>query len=249
MLRMAGKKVLITGAGSGIGRQCAMAFLKSGATVALSGSNVTKLEEARASMVAEFENDIFLVPCDLANAEATAGLVNETVSVMGDLDVLVCNAGITRNQLTIRTKLEDWDQVMAINLTAAFLLNKSANAHFMRKKWGRIVNISSVVASSGNAGQAAYCASKGGLEAMTRSLALEFASRGININCVAPGFIETAMTHDLPQDLRDELLKKIPLGRLGAAHDVAGAVLFLCSHLADYITGQVLHVNGGMLMN
>jgi 3-oxoacyl-[acyl-carrier protein] reductase len=249
MLRMAGKKVLITGAGSGIGRQCAMAFLKSGATVALSGSNVTKLEEARASMVAEFENDIFLVPCDLANAEATAGLVNETVSVMGDLDVLVCNAGITRNQLTIRTKLEDWDQVMAINLTAAFLLNKSANAHFMRKKWWRIVNISSVVASSGNAGQAAYCASKGGLEAMTRSLALEFASRGININCVAPGFIETAMTHDLPQDLRDELLKKIPLGRLGAAHDVAGAVLFLCSHLADYITGQVLHVNGGMLMN
>lgn len=245
MIDFSGKKFLVTGGSSGIGFQCASDLLKGGAEVVISGSNRDKLEDAH-KRLSVISSKVHSVQNDLAVLEGVPALFDEALNIMGSLDGLICNAGITSEQLTIRVKLADWQRVIDINLTAAFALNHKACAHFMRQKHGKIVNMSSILAARGTVGQAGYCAAKGGLEALTRALAMEFGSRGININCIAPGFVETPMTEKMSSQHKEAAISAIPLGRIGSPSDISGAVLFLCSELSSYITGQVLHVNGGM---
>jgi 3-oxoacyl-[acyl-carrier protein] reductase len=244
MFDLSGKAALVTGASGGIGGEIARALHTQGAGVALSGTRQAALE----SLAGELGDRAHVVPCDLSDPEQTATLVARSESALGQVDILVNNAGLTRDNLALRMKDEDWDRVLAVNLTAGFRLARGALRGMMKRRWGRIISITSVVGTTGNPGQANYAASKAGLAGMTKALAREVATRGITANCVAPGFIETPMTEALDAPQRDQLQASIPAGRLGVAADVAGAVVFLASDEASYVTGQTLHVNGGMTM-
>ncbi len=244
MFDLSGKRALVTGATGGIGGGIARKLHALGAEVALSGTRL----DALAQVAAELGEGAIAVPCNLADAKAAAGLVGEVEERLGGLDILINNAGITRDNLALRLKDDDWDQVLQINLMAAFQLSRAVLRGMIRARWGRIVNITSIVGVTGNAGQSNYAATKAGLIAMSKSIAQEVASRGVTVNCVAPGFIESPMTDALSNSLREKLLAAVPMGRLGVADDVAASVAFLASDDAAYITGQTLHVNGGMVM-
>jgi len=244
MFDLAGKGALVTGATGGIGGAIARALYAQGATVALSGRREDVLE----ALAAELGDRAKVVPGDLSDADSVAGLPARAEEALGQLDILVNNAGLTRDNLAMRMKEDEWDDVIRVNLTSTFRLSKTVLRGMMKRRWGRIINITSIVGVTGNPGQANYAASKAGLIGMTKSLAQEVATRGITANCVAPGFIETAMTEKLDDVQKERLLNAIPAGRLGASDDVASSVVFLASEEASYITGQTLHVNGGMAM-
>jgi len=245
MFDLTGMTALVTGASGGIGSAIAQALAGQGARLALSGSNVEKLE----AFAAGLGGDHVCVPCDLGDGAAVDGLVPAAVEALGGtLDILVNNAGITRDNLIMRMKDEDWDLVQRINLEAAFRLIRAAARPMMKARFGRIVSVTSVVGVTGNPGQANYAASKAGLIGMSKSLAQELATRGITVNCVAPGFIRSAMTDALSDAQKDAILGRIPAGMLGEGADIGAAVVYLASREAGYVTGQTLHVNGGMAM-
>lgn len=248
MFSLEGKTALVTGASGGIGSAIAIALAKQGARLALSGSNGAKLRAFREQLNAEIGGDHVEVTCDLSNTVQVEELIPATLDTFGKIDILVNNAGITRDNLAMRMKDDEWDQVIRINLEAAFRLMRAATKPMMKARHGRIVTITSVVGATGNPGQVNYAAAKGGLTAMTKALAQEVASRGITANCVAPGFIRTAMTEILPEAQKDALNARIPMGRMGEGGDIGAAVAYLASDEAGYITGQTLHVNGGMAM-
>jgi len=244
MFDLTGKTALITGATGGIGGAIVTALHKQGATVAISGTRREKLDELAASL----GERVHVLPCNLSDFAAVDALSDQAATAMGGLDIVVANAGLTRDGLMIRMKDEDWQAVIDVNLNAYFRLARGAAKIMMRKRVGRIIAITSVVGTTGNPGQANYCASKAGMVGMSKALAFELASRNVTINCIAPGFIETAMTDVLNDTQRETILGKVPAGRLGTAAEVAAAVVFLASPEASYITGQTLHVNGGMAM-
>lgn len=244
MFDLSGKGVLVTGASGAIGGAIARTLHAQGASVALSGTR----REALDGLASELGTNAYVTPCDLSDPDAIGGLVSAASEALGGVDILVNNAGLTRDNLALRLKDEDWQSVLDVNLTAAFRLSRDALRPMMKKRWGRIINITSIVGVTGNPGQANYAASKAGMIGMAKSLAQEVASRGITVNCVAPGFIETPMTDALSDDQRDKLAQAIPSRRLGSAEDVAACVAFLASPEAAYLTGQTLHVNGGMAM-
>lgn len=244
MFNFDGKTALVTGASGGIGGAIARALHACGATVTLSGTRI----EALQTLAGALKDRVHVVPADLSTAAGIETLAKVAEEAMGSVDILVNNAGLTRDGLAVRLKDEDWQKVLDVNLTAAFRLSRACLRGMMKRRWGRIVGITSIVGVTGNAGQANYAASKAGLIGLTKSLAQEVASRGITVNCVAPGFIVTAMTDTLGEERQKSLLTAIPAGRLGTADDVAGAVVYLASEEAAYVTGQTLHVNGGMVM-
>ncbi len=244
MFDLSGKSALVTGASGGIGGAIARALHAQGAAVGLSGTRVEALEALAADLGARAQ----VLPCDLSDPEACQALPGRAEAALGGLDILVNNAGLTRDNLALRIKDEDWNLVLEVNLTAAFRLIRTSLRGMMKRRWGRIVSITSVVGVTGNPGQANYAASKAGMIGMSKSVAQEVASRGITVNCVAPGFIETAMTDALGGPQREKLLGAIPVGRLGSSDDVAACAAFLASDEAAYVTGQTLHVNGGMAM-
>ncbi len=238
---------MITGASRGIGYAIAEALAVAGYNLAICGTREQTINAA-ADKLKKHDVDVLPKAVDVSDQAAVQAFVKDAVGHFGRLDVLVNNAGITRDNLSIRMKGEDWDAVISTNLNSVFYVSQAVLRPMMKAKFGRIINISSVVASMGNPGQLNYCASKGGVDALTRSLAREVGSRGITVNAVAPGFIATDMTAGLGEEARDKLVEQIPLGHLGAAEDVAASVTFLASDAAAYITGQILHVNGGMYM-
>ncbi|PZQ51654.1 MAG: 3-oxoacyl-[acyl-carrier-protein] reductase [Rhodovulum sulfidophilum] len=244
MFDLTGKCALVTGASGGIGGAVARALAARGARVALSGTRVAPLE----ALAAELGGGAVVVPCDLSDPEAVDALPKRATEALGGLDILVNNAGITRDQLFMRMSDEDWATVIAVNLTSVMKLSRGALRGMMKARWGRIINISSVVGVTGNPGQANYAASKAGVIGMSKSLAQEVASRGVTVNCVAPGFIATAMTDALNEEQRARILTQIPAGRMGSAEEIAAAVVYLASAEGGYVTGQTLHVNGGMAM-
>jgi len=238
---------LVTGAAQGIGKTIALALAQQGAHVVISDVSIEKAEET-AKECADLGVKAKAVRFDVSSADEVASAIGEVISEFDRLDILVNNAGITRDGLLMRMKEDDWDAVIRINLKGTFLCTKEAVKVMAKKRYGRIVNIASVVGFTGNAGQANYAASKAGIVGLTKTAAKEYAARNITVNAVAPGFIQTAMTDVLPEKVKEELLKAIPLGRLGTVDDVTNAVLFLVSPEAAYITGQTIHVNGGMYM-
>jgi 3-oxoacyl-[acyl-carrier protein] reductase len=243
MFDLTGMTALVTGASGGIGSAIAGALAGQGARLAVSGSNAEKLEAFRESL----GGDHVALAANLSDAEAVDGLVPRAVEALGGkLDILVNNAGVTRDNLAMRMKDDEWSDVIRVNLEAAFRLARAALKPMMRARHGRIVSITSVVGSTGNPGQANYAASKAGLVGMSKALALEVATRNITVNCVAPGFIQSAMTDVLPDAQKEALLARVPAGRLGAGEDIGAAVVFLASREAGYVTGQTIHVNGGM---
>jgi 3-oxoacyl-[acyl-carrier protein] reductase len=244
MFDLTGMTALVTGASGGIGSAVAKALDGQGARVALSGTR----EEALLAVAATLSNDPIILPCNLSDAGAVDVLVPQAVAALGQLDILVNNAGVTRDNLVMRMKDEEWDQVIAVNLSAAFRLIRAASKPMMKARFGRIVTITSVVGATGNPGQANYAASKGGLTAMSKALAQELASRNITVNCVAPGFITSPMTDGLPDAQKEALTARIPAGKLGEGADIGAAVTYLASREASYVTGQTIHVNGGMAM-
>lgn len=244
MFDLSGKGALVTGASGGIGGAIARALHGAGANVALSGTR----REALDALAAELGERAAVAPCDLSDAEAVGGLIADAEAAVGRVDILVNNAGLTRDNLALRLKDEDWQTVLDVNLSAAFRLCRAAMRGMMKARWGRIVNITSIVGVTGNPGQANYAAAKSGMIGMSKSLAAEVANRGITVNCVAPGFIETAMTEALGEAQHEKLLAAVPMGRLGTPEDVAACVVFLAGEEAAYVTGQTLHVNGGMAM-
>jgi 3-oxoacyl-[acyl-carrier protein] reductase len=244
MFDLSGMTALVTGASGGIGSAVAKGLAAQGARLALSGSNVEKLESFRA----ELGGDHVALACDLSDAAAVDALVPRAVEALGQLDILVNNAGVTRDNLAMRMKDEEWSDVIRVNLEAAFRLCRAALRPMMRARFGRIVSVTSIVGTTGNPGQANYAASKAGLVGMSKALAQEVASRGITVNCVAPGFIRSAMTEILPEAQKAALLGRIPIGDLGSGEDIAAATVYLASREAGYVTGQTLHVNGGMAM-
>ena len=248
MFSLEGKTALVTGASGGIGSAIAIALAMQGARLALSGSNGAKLRAFREQLHGDFGGDHVEITCDLSNPTQVEELIPATLDTFGKIDILVNNAGITRDNLAMRMKDDEWDQVIRSNLEAAFRLMRAATKPMMKARHGRIVTITSVVGATGNPGQVNYAAAKGGLTAMTKALAQEVASRGITANCVAPGFIRTAMTEVLPDAQKDALNARIPMGRMGEGSDIGAAVAYLASDEAGYITGQTLHVNGGMAM-
>nr|WP_202385441.1 3-oxoacyl-[acyl-carrier-protein] reductase [Altericroceibacterium endophyticum] len=239
---------LVTGASGGIGSSIARSLAKQGARIALSGSNSDKLRAFRAELNDEFPHDHVEVTCNLSDTTQVEELVPAAVDTLGKLDILVNNAGITRDNLSMRMKDEEFEQVLKINLEAAFRLMRGATRPMMKARFGRMINITSVVGATGNPGQANYAAAKAGLVGMSKSMAQELAARGITVNCVAPGFIRTAMTEVLPDAQKDALNARIPMGRMGEGDEIGAAVAYLASKEAGYITGQTLHVNGGMAM-
>jgi 3-oxoacyl-[acyl-carrier protein] reductase len=244
MLDLTGKKALVTGATGGLGGAIARVLHAQGASVALSGTRAEALE----SLAAELGERAVVTPCNLADKDSVEALVPAAEEKLGGLDILVNNAGVTKDNLFLRLKDEDWDSVIAINLTAAFRLSRAAVKSMMRRRYGRIISIGSVVGTTGNPGQGNYAASKAGLIGMSKALAAEVASRNITVNVVSPGFIESPMTQALNDKQREGILSDVPMGRLGTGGDVAAAVAYLASTEAGYVTGQTLHVNGGMTM-
>lgn len=244
MFDLTGKKALVTGATGGLGGAIARLLHQQGASVALSGTRVEALE----ALAAELGERTVIVPCNLSDKESVEALVPAAEEKLGGLDILVNNAGVTRDNLFLRLKDEDWDSVIAVNLTAAFRLSRAAVKTMMRRRYGRIISIGSIVGTTGNPGQGNYAASKAGLIGMSKALAAEVASRNITVNVVAPGFIESPMTQALNEKQREGILSDVPMGRLGSGADIAAAVAYLASNEAAYVTGQTLHVNGGMTM-
>ncbi|HAV07962.1 MAG TPA: beta-ketoacyl-ACP reductase [Rhodobacteraceae bacterium] len=244
MFDLTGKYALVTGASGGIGGAIAKALHGAGATVGLSGTRVEPLQ----ALAAELQSRAHVLPCNLGDAAAVEALPKQAIEAMGGLDILVNNAGITRDQLFMRMSDEDWAQVLDVNLTSTMRLCRAVMRPMMKARWGRIVNISSIVGATGNPGQVNYAASKAGMVGMTKSIAYEVASRGITANCVAPGFIATAMTEKLNDEQKAAINTKIPAARMGTAEEIAAAVLYLSSPEAGYVTGSTLHVNGGMAM-
>ncbi len=244
MFDLSGMTALVTGASGGIGSAVAKALAGQGARLALSGSNASKLEAFRA----ELGGDHVALTCDLSDAAAVDALVPRAVEALGKIDILVNNAGVTRDNLAMRMKDEEWSDVIRINLEGAFRLARAALKPMMRARHGRIISVTSVVGATGNSGQANYAASKAGLVGMSKALAQEVASRGITVNCIAPGFIASPMTDVLPDAQKEALLTKIPVGKLGEGSDIGAAAVYLASREAGYVTGQTLHVNGGMAM-
>ncbi|WP_341860989.1 3-oxoacyl-[acyl-carrier-protein] reductase [Gymnodinialimonas sp. 57CJ19] len=244
MFDLTGKNALVTGASGGIGAAIARQLHAAGATVGLSGTRVEPLE----ALAAELGDRAHVLPCNLSDAEAVDALPKEAIAAMGSLDVLVNNAGITKDNLFMRMSDEEWASVLEVNLTSTMRLCRGALRGMMKARWGRIINVSSVVGTTGNPGQANYAASKAGMVGMSKSLAYEVASRGITVNCIAPGFIETAMTDKLTDDQKEKILVQIPAGRMGSADEIAASALFLASAEAGYLTGTTMHVNGGMAM-
>jgi 3-oxoacyl-[acyl-carrier protein] reductase len=244
MFDLTGKTALVTGASGGIGGAIARALHAAGATVALSGSRTAPLE----ALAAALGSRAHVLTCNLSDPAAVEALPKAAAAAMGSVDILVNNAGITRDNLFMRMSDEEWQSVIDVNLTSAFRLCRGVLRGMMKARWGRIVNISSVVGATGNPGQGNYAAAKAGMEGMSKSLAAEVASRNITVNCVAPGFITTAMTEKLSEDQKTRILASVPAGRMGEASEIAAAVLYLASPEAGYVTGAVLHVNGGMAM-
>ena len=244
MFDLTGKKALVTGATGSIGGGIARALHAQGATVALSGTRRDALD----ALASELGERCAVTPCDLSDGAAVDALVGEAESAIGDLDILVNNAGLTRDTLFVRISDEDWDKVIAVNLTAAFKLSRAAVMGMMRRRSGRIISISSVVGVTGNAGQGNYAASKAGLIGMTKALAQEVAARGVTANCIAPGFVASAMTDKLNDKQKEAILQRVPMKRLGTLEEIASAAAYLASDEAGYVTGQTIHVNGGMAM-
>ena len=244
MFDLNGKRALVTGASGGIGAAIARGLHARGASVALSGTRAGALE----ALAADLGDRAVVTPCDLSDPAGPAALAADADGALGGLDIVINNAGLTRDGLAMRMKEDDWQTVLDVNLTAGFRLAKAALRGMMKQRWGRIIGITSIVGTTGNPGQANYAASKAGMVGMSKALAQEVGSRGITVNCVAPGFIATAMTDSLPEAQRESLVAAIPAGRLGAPEDVAAAVAFLASDEAAYVTGQTLHVNGGLAM-
>lgn len=244
MFDLTGKMALITGATGGIGGEIAKALHAQGAVVAISGRNKEKLD----ALAAELGSNVHTIVADLSNADGIASLVKDANEAMGQVDILVNNAGLTRDNLSMRMKEEEWQQVLDVNLTAPFMLAKACQRGMMKRRFGRIINISSVVGTTGNPGQCNYVASKAGLSGWTKAMGMEIASRGITVNCVAPGFIATAMTEALTDDQKDGINATIPMRRMGQPSEISSAVAYLASDEAAYVTGATLHVNGGMVM-
>ncbi|MGH6879504.1 3-oxoacyl-[acyl-carrier-protein] reductase [Hypericibacter sp.] len=244
MFDLTGKKALVTGASGGIGGAIAKALHAQGAEVGLSGTKVAALE----ALAGELGSRAKVLPANLAEAGGTEDLAKKAEAALGQVDILINNAGLTRDGLAVRMKDEDWNAVMDVNLGAAFRLSRALLMPMMRRRWGRIIAITSIVGVTGNPGQANYAASKAGMIGMSKALAAEVASRNITVNCVAPGFIATAMTDALNEKQKTELLSRVPMGRLGQSEDIAAAVVYLAANEAAYVTGQTLHVNGGMAM-
>ncbi|KAA9025909.1 3-oxoacyl-[acyl-carrier-protein] reductase [Niallia endozanthoxylica] len=247
-MKLAGKKVLVTGASRGIGREIALELARQGADVAVNyaGSEAKALEVV--DEIKGMGRDSFAVQCDVSNSDSVANMVKETIERFERLDILVNNAGITKDNLLMRMKESEWDDVMNINLKGVFLCTKAVTRQMMKQKSGRIINISSIVGAMGNAGQANYVAAKAGVIGLTKTTAKELAPRGITVNAIAPGFITTEMTDKLSEEIQQEMLKAIPLAQFGEPKDIANAVIFLASDDSRYITGQTIHVNGGMVM-
>jgi 3-oxoacyl-[acyl-carrier protein] reductase len=244
MFDLTGKTALVTGATGGIGGAIAGALHRQGATVALSGTRKDALD----ALAGTLKERVHVLPCNLADRAAVDALVPQAETAMGKLDIVVANAGITRDNLLVQLTDDAWDEVIAINLTATFRLTRAALKGMMRRRAGRIIGITSVVGVTGNAGQGNYAAAKAGMIGMTKSIAQEYAKRGVTANCIAPGFIATAMTDKLNEKQREAILARVPAGRLGEAADVAAAAVYLASDEAAYVTGQTIHVNGGMAM-
>ena len=244
MFDLTGKTALVTGATGGIGNAIARSFHRQGATIALSGTRRELLDQ----LAGELKDRVHVLPCDLADSAEIELLVPRSEQTMGSLDILVANAGITKDNLLVQLRDEDWDRVIAVNLTATFRLVRAAVRGMMRRRFGRIIGISSVVGITGNAGQSNYTATKAGIIGLIKSVAAEYAKRGITANAIAPGFVATAMTEKLNDSQRQAILSRVPAGRLGTGAEIAAAAVFLASDEAAYITGQTLHVNGGMAM-
>jgi 3-oxoacyl-[acyl-carrier protein] reductase len=244
MFDLTGKTALVTGASGGLGGAIARALHASGAAIAISGTRREALETIAGELAARSH----VIPCNLADKDDVETLVSRAESAMGKLDILVANAGITRDGLLVQMRDQDWDEVMSVNLTATFRLARAATRGMMRRRFGRIIAITSVVGTTGNAGQGNYAAAKAGMMGLIKSLAQEYATRGITANCIAPGMIETAMTDKLNAKQREAILARIPVSRLGAPNEIAAAVVYFASDEAAYVTGQTLHVNGGMAM-
>lgn len=244
MFDLTGKSALVTGASGGIGAEIARVLYAAGATVALSGTRLEPLE----ALAAELGARAHVLPCNLSDAAAVEALPKQAAEAMGAVDILVNNAGITRDNLFMRMSDEEWQSVIDVNLTSTFRLCRGVLRGMMKARWGRIINISSIVGTTGNAGQGNYAASKAGMVGMSKSLAAEVASRNITVNCIAPGFITTAMTDKLNDEQKTRILAQVPAGRMGESAEIAAAALYLASPEAGYVTGTVLHVNGGMTM-
>lgn len=244
MFNLAGKGALVTGATGGIGNAIARTLHAAGAAIAISGTKVDRLE----ALAGELNERVHVVPCDLSDRPAVQRLAGEAEAKLGTLDILVNNAGMTKDNLFMRMKDDEWDQVIAVDLTSAFMLSRAAVRNMMRRQWGRIINITSISGVIGNPGQGNYAAAKAGMIGMTKSLAREVASRGITANCIAPGFIKTAMTDALNEKQVEAIAQHIPAATFGSPDDIAAAALYLASNEARYMTGQTLHVNGGMVM-
>ena len=248
MFSLEGMTALVTGASGGIGSAIARALAAQGARLALSGSNGAKLRAFREELNAEYGHDHVEITCDLSDTKQVEELIPATLDTFGKLDILVNNAGITRDNLAMRMKDDEWDSVIRINLESAFRLMRASARPMMKARFGRVISITSVVGATGNPGQMNYCAAKAGIAGMSRSLAQELATRGVTVNCVAPGFIRSAMTEALDDKQKDAINGRIPMARMGEGDDVGAAVAYLASREAGYVTGQVLHVNGGMAM-
>lgn len=244
MFNLTGKSALVTGATGGIGGAVAKALHAQGAQVAISGTR----REALEALAAELGSNVHIVPANLSDKDSVEALIPAAEAALGQVDILVNNAGVTRDNLFMRMKDEEWETVLRVNLEAAFRLSRAVIKGMMKRRWGRIVSVTSVIGTTGNAGQANYAASKAGLIGMSKSLAQEVASRNITVNCIAPGFIATPMTDVLNEKQREGILTKVPMARLGTPEDIAAAAVYLASDEAAYLTGQTLHINGGMTM-
>lgn len=248
MSRFEGKAAIVTGASRGIGREIALQLAKEGARVAVNYSGSKDKAEEVVQLITEAGGEAFAIQADVSNADSVKEMIDATIETFGAIDILVNNAGITRDNLLMRMKEDEWDDVIDINLKGVFLCTKGVTRQMMRQRAGKIVNVASIVGVSGNPGQANYVAAKAGVIGLTKTTAKELASRNINVNAVAPGFITTEMTDALNDDIKEQMLVNIPLGKLGSAEHVAKTVLFLLSEEAAYITGQTIHVDGGMVM-
>ena len=244
MFDVSGKRFLVVGASGGIGSAISIALSRANAELCISGTRADALQ----SIASQCAAGVHVMQCDLLNSAEVDTLVDRAAELMSGIDGVVCSAGIVLDKLSLRITDEDWDKVIAINLSAVFRINRSACRAMLKNAGGRIINISSIVGVTGNVGQANYSASKAGIIGMSKSLALEFASRGITVNCIAPGFIDTPMTAQLSEKQKEHILNNIPMGRMGTPEDIASVVLFLASNASSYITGQTVHVNGGMFM-